>query len=157
MDFLGGINGMNFTPITDYNKQLHGNKAFEIDSESLDFENILNKQAASIQNPIAIQGGVQMNNIDDVAAQTAVQSTPDTSTVGNLMKSFSNSIGGGLNSVNSSINAANKAQEALAMGENISVHDVMLASEKAALSMQMAMQVRNKVMSAYSEINNIRI
>lgn len=156
MDFIGGITGMNISPITDYNKQLHNSKAFEIDSESLDFENILNKQTASLQNPITVKGGVQVNNIDDVAAQTAVQSVSQDSTAG-LMNSFSKSINGGLNSVNSAIKSADRAQEALAMGENISVHDVMLASEKAALSMQMTMQLRNKIMSAYSEINNIRV
>jgi flagellar hook-basal body complex protein FliE len=75
----------------------------------------------------------------------------------NFMKNFSNSINSGLTSVNNNIEAADKAQESFAMGEDVSVHDVMIASEKAALSLQMAMQIRNKLISAYSEINNIRV
>ena len=53
--------------------------------------------------------------------------------------------------------AADKAQEALAMGEDISVHDVMIAAEKASLSLQMALQLRNKLLTAYQEINNVRV
>ncbi len=45
----------------------------------------------------------------------------------------------------------------MAMGEDVSVHDVMIASEKASLSMGMALQLRNKILSAYTEINNVRV
>lgn len=154
MNYIGGIEGMNFSPITNYNNYLKNSKSFEIDSNG-DFENILNQQTAAIQNPI--QGGVQMNNFDEVTAQNSVQAASDSSPTGNFIQSFSNSIGSGLNSVNDSIQAANKAQEAFATGENVSVHDVMIASEKANLNLQLAMQLRNKLMSAYNEINNVRV
>lgn len=154
MNYIGGIEGMNFTPIANFNNYLKNNKFLEIDSNG-DFENILNQQSAAIQNPI--QGGVQMNNFDEVAAQNSVQTVSETSPTGNFIQSFSNSVDKGLNSVNDSIQAANKAQEAFATGENVSVHDVMIASEKANLNLQLAMQIRNKLMSAYNEINNVRV
>lgn len=157
MNFVGGIDGMNFTPITNYNKYLHGSKSLEVNTEGMDFENILQQQTAAMQNPFEIQGGIQMNNIDDVVAKNSVQSVSDASNAGHLLKSFSNSVNGGLNSVNDAMTAANKAQEEFAMGGNVSVHDVMIASEKASLSMQMAMQLRNKLMTAYNEINNIKV
>lgn len=46
-------------------------------------------------------------------------------------------------------------QEAFARGEDVSVHDMMIASEKATLSLQMAMQIRNKMISAYTDIKNM--
>lgn len=157
MEFLGGVEGMNFSPISNYNGFLKNNVAFDVDS-GLDFENILNKQTNMMQNSQAVQGGVDMNmGFDDVLAKSTVQSAENSSSVGNFAKSIGESIGGGLNAVNNNVVAANKAQEAMAMGEDVSVHDVMIASEKASLSMGMAMQLRNKLISAYTEINNIRV
>lgn len=156
MDFIGGIAGMNFTPISNYNNYINNNHSFDVNS-GMDFENVLNKQTAALQDPMKIQGGVEMNNFDDIMAQSTVQPTENAESSGSFIKSFSNSLNGGLNSVNNAVKAADRAQEALAMGEDISVHDVMIASEKASLSMQMAMQLRNKVMNAYNEINNVKV
>lgn len=157
MDFLGGVEGMKFAPIGNYNNYLKNNVAFDVDSD-LSFENILNKQSNMMQNPTNVQGGVSMDTMfEDVLAQNSVQASSDSSSLGNFAKSLSNSIGGGLNSVNNSVVSAQKAQEAMAMGEDVSVHDVMIASEKASLSMGMAMQLRNKILSAYTEINNVRV
>ncbi|MDD3436283.1 MAG: flagellar hook-basal body complex protein FliE [Candidatus Gastranaerophilales bacterium] len=158
MDFIGGIEGMKFTPISNYNSYLENNKAFDVDGGN-EFENILN-QTMSTQNAQTVQGGVSVNNFDELMNQANIQATQtavDSTSTGNFINSFSNSINGGLNSVNKNIQAADKAQEALAMGEDISVHDVMIAAEKASLSLSMAMQLRNKLLSAYSEINSVKV
>lgn len=157
MEFIGGINGMNFTPITNYNNYLKGNKAFDVDSDSMDFENILNQQTAALQDSFKVQGGIEMNNFSDVVAKNSIETVSDNASTGNFIKSFSESLNGGLNSVDDSIKAADRAQEALATGEDISVHDVMIAAEKASLNLQMAMQLRNKLMMAYTEINNVKV
>lgn len=154
MDYIGGISGMNFSPITNYNNYLKNSKALDVDLDSMDFENVLNQQTAAMQAPL--QGGVQMNNISDISVQNTIQSASDV-TSGDVLGNFQKSINSGLTSVNDNVVAANKAQEAFAAGENVSVHDVMIASEKASLSLQMAMQLRNKLLSAYSEINNVRV
>lgn len=156
MDFIGGIAGMNFTPVTNYNKVLKNNMSFDVNS-SMDFENILNNQTMQLQNTSAIQGGVEMNNFDDLVAQQSVKSVDSDSPTSNFMNSFSQSLNGGLNSVNDSIKSANAAQESLATGGDVSVHDVMIAAEKASLNLQMTMQLRNKLLSAYNEINNVRV
>lgn len=156
MDYIGSIAGMNFTPVANYNNYLKNNKSFDIDSTNMDFENILNQQTTAIQNSMNLQGGVELNNFDDVVAKNSIQSLDNTST-GNFVKSFSDSISSGLSSVNDSIKAADRAQEALATGEDVSVHDVMIAAEKASLNLQMAMQLRNKLMMAYTEINNVKV
>lgn len=156
MEFIGQVAGMNFTPINNYNNYLKGNKAFDVDSTNMDFENILNQQTAAIQDSMNIKGGVELNNFSDVVAKNSVQ-TADNASAGSFMKSFSDSVGSGLNSVNDSVKAADRAQEALATGEDVSVHDVMIAAEKASLNLQMAMQLRNKLMMAYTEINNVKV
>lgn len=156
MDYIGGVDGMNFTPISNYNSYLKNSMSFDVDS-NMDFENILSKQTAQLQNSQQIQGGIQMSNFDDVLAQSSVQGLDSNQTTGNMLNSFSKSIGHGLQSTNESIIAADKAQEAFATGENVSVHDVMIASEKASLSMGLTMQLRNKLLSAYSELNNVRV
>lgn len=156
MDFIGGLEGMKFTPISNYNNMLKNNAAFDVNS-NLSFESILDKQTAALQNSSKVQGGIDMNvNFEDIMAN-AVQSTDDSGKAGSFLGGFSKSIGSGLNSVNNSVLAASKAQEAMAMGEDVSVHDVMIATEKANLSMQMALQLRNKLVSAYNEINNVRV
>lgn len=152
---LNILGSMNFTPIGNYNNYLKQNLSFDVDS-NVDFENILNQQTAAMQSPTQIQGGVELNNFGDIVAKNSVESINETSS-GNFLQNVSKSIHGGLSSVDANVKAADKAQEAFAAGENVSVHDVMIASEKATLSLQMAMQLRNKLMSAYTEINNVRV
>ena len=157
MNFIGGIEGMNFAPISGYNNMLKNSMAFDV-SDGVDFENVLNTRQAFIQqNPTKISGGVEMNmNFDDMMVQKTSASEKNGS-AGDLLKSISSSVSGGINSVNQKNIAAEHAQEAFALGDNISVHDVMIASEKSSLSMQMAMQLRNKMVAAYTEINNVRV
>lgn len=45
----------------------------------------------------------------------------------------------------------------LAMGESKNVHEAMLGLEKANLSMQFTVQVRNKVIEAYQEIMRMQV
>ena len=61
----------------------------------------------------------------------------------------------GLDSVNKARIEADRMQEDLAMGGPTSVHDAMIAAEKAELSMQMAIQVRNRILNAYTEITQM--
>lgn len=162
MDFIngvqGGIQGMKFNPISNYNNYLKSNASFDVDTTNMAFENILNQQQSAMQDSsIQVKGGIEMNNFDDVLAKSTVQGIDGNQNTGNFIDSVSHSISSGLNSVNDKVKAADRAQEALAMGEDISVHDVMIAAEKASLSMQMAMQLRNKMMAAYNEISNIRV
>ena len=42
-------------------------------------------------------------------------------------------------------------------GEDVSMHDVMIAMNEAQMSMQMLLEVRNKVVEAYQEINRLSL
>lgn len=156
MDFSGQIEGLKFSPISNYNSFLKETASFDVDA-GMEFENILNKQSEKLQSQNKIQGGIELNRIDDVVGRNSVQSIEGSDSTGTFISSVGNSINGGLSSVNNAVEAANKAQEAFAAGENVSVHDVMIASEKASLSLSMAIQLRNKLLGAYNEINNIKV
>jgi flagellar hook-basal body complex protein FliE len=60
----------------------------------------------------------------------------------------------GLDSVQKS--ADDKAME-LAAGEPIDLHEVMLSRETASLHMQLALQVRNKLVEAYQDVMRMQI
>ena len=61
----------------------------------------------------------------------------------------------GLNAVNKARLEADRMQEDLAMGGPTSLHDATIAAEKAELSLQMAVQVRNRILSAYTELTQM--
>lgn len=50
-----------------------------------------------------------------------------------------------------------KLNESMALGLTDNLHQVMIASEKAELALQLTMQVRNKIMDAYQEIMRMPI
>lgn len=52
--------------------------------------------------------------------------------------------------------SARLANEA-ALGGDVDLHDVMIASEKASVSMQLTMQVRNKLVEAYQEMMRMQV
>ncbi len=72
-----------------------------------------------------------------------------------LYRSFSEAISDGINHVNELQRASNDATEYFASGGNIDIHSVLIASQKAHMGLEMATQLRNKVLSAYKEITRM--
>lgn len=54
-------------------------------------------------------------------------------------------------------NQADSSSLALAKGDPIDIHEVMIANEQASLGFSMAVQVRNKLIDAYSEIMRMSV
>jgi flagellar hook-basal body complex protein FliE len=54
-------------------------------------------------------------------------------------------------------NQADSSSLALAKGDPIDVHEVMLNTEQASLGFSMALQVRNKLVDAYTEIMHMSV
>lgn len=71
--------------------------------------------------------------------------------------SFKDMLLNSLSEVNSMQLDANRAVEALATGEDVSPGEVMTAVQKADLAFRMMMQIRNKLVSAYQDVQNIRV
>ena len=59
--------------------------------------------------------------------------------------------------VNSMQAAADKAVEKLATGGNVNPAEVLTAVQKADIAFQMMIQVRNKLVDAFTEIKNLQI
>ncbi len=71
--------------------------------------------------------------------------------------SFKNFLLNSIDQVNSMQQDANRAVEHLATGGDVSPAEVFTAVQKADLAFRMMMQVRNKLVSAYQEVQNIRV
>ena len=71
--------------------------------------------------------------------------------------SFANILQDSLKQVNALQNEADQAIESLATGGPATLHDTMLAVEKAELSFKLMMQVRNKIVEAYQEILRMQV
>lgn len=70
---------------------------------------------------------------------------------------FSNMLDKYINNVNGKHKNAAQAVETFASGGDIDIHSVMIASEKASLSMQLAMQLKSKLLTAYKEVSSMRV
>ena len=71
--------------------------------------------------------------------------------------SFAHTLRDSLAQVNSLQHEADRAIESLATGGPATLHDTMLAVEKAELSFKLMMQVRNKIVEAYQEILRMQV
>ena len=137
MDFATGISefntNYNLNAINDYNNFLRGKAAFEVDNTS--FDDVLEK----------------------AAKKYPVNDKNDPTGLGTFASNMGNAFSNSLNAVNDASILADKLQEDIASGGSTSIHDAMIAAEKAALSMQMTVQVRNRLVSAYTELTQMAI
>lgn len=72
-------------------------------------------------------------------------------------ESFKDLLMQNLQKVNSLQNDANKAVEDLHSGKRDDLETVLMATQKADTAFRMLQQVRNKLMDAYSELQQIRV
>ncbi|AST97512.1 flagellar hook-basal body complex protein FliE [Shouchella clausii] len=78
-------------------------------------------------------------------------------TEANSKGDFKSALMNALQSVNQDQLASSEATQALVKQEPIDVHDVMIAASKASVSMQAALEVRNKAVEAYQEMMRMQI
>ncbi|NLM75335.1 MAG: flagellar hook-basal body complex protein FliE [Clostridiaceae bacterium] len=71
--------------------------------------------------------------------------------------SFKDMIIDALKNVNALEQESIKITEDFIAGKHDNIHSVMIASEKAAISLQFVMEVRNKVLDAYQEIMRMQV
>lgn len=71
---------------------------------------------------------------------------------------FADALKASLDQVNTSMKHADSLGERFAMGDDtVSLSDTMIAMQKASLSFQASVQVRNKLVSAYHDIMNMQV
>ena len=72
-------------------------------------------------------------------------------------QNFANSLKEAIANVNNAQIASDQATNTLISGGDIELHDVMIASQKASVSMELTMQVRNKAVEAYQEMMRMSV
>lgn len=70
---------------------------------------------------------------------------------------FGRLLGDGLSALHQQTNAASEALAAYAVGSGGSTHELLIAMEQAKLSMQLAVEVRNRLLEAYQELSRLQI
>lgn len=69
---------------------------------------------------------------------------------------FGNLLGDAFNQLSSQQIGADQSMQAMIMGEDIEMHDVMIQTTEAQLSLELAVQVRNKCIEAFNEMKNMQ-
>ena len=92
-------------------------------------------------------------------APASASLVPDPATIdGASAPSFMQTLHNALNGVDSTVATANNAATAFSAGDkSIPLSDVMVSLEQANLAMQMASGVRDKVVSAYTNVMNMQV
>lgn len=139
MDFSTSIQSFNtnfnLNAVQDYNRFLQRSDSFQFDDDITAFSTALEKASKAVP----------------------MRDKADPAGMGSFMDKIGSSFGNGLDAVNRAKLEADRLQEDLAMGGPTSIHDAMIAAEKAQLSLQMATQVRNRIITAYQEINSMAL
>jgi flagellar hook-basal body complex protein FliE len=92
--------------------------------------------------------------INGTGGAQALQPTDSKKTQG---PSFSQFLNSAIQQVNTQQVEADKLTELMAAGKAPDLHSVMIASEKATMSFQLGVQIRNKAMEAYQEIMRMQM
>lgn len=98
-------------------------------------------------------GGINIASVQSLAQP----SSPEKMSSGKTQQSFSDLLGSMLHKVNQSQAESNLATEKLATGKLTDLNQVMIAAEKASITLQTTVEVRNKVVEAYQEIMRTQI
>ncbi len=86
----------------------------------------------------------------DAAQQADIQS-------GNVLQTFGTILNTEMGNINNLNATANQSVETYATGGDIELHNVILAVEKADMALQLATQVRNRILGAYQEISRMNV
>ncbi|MCR8630817.1 MULTISPECIES: flagellar hook-basal body complex protein FliE [Paenibacillus] len=70
---------------------------------------------------------------------------------------FGNFLTDAMNKLNQQQQSVDKLNDQFVKGEISDVHQLMIATEKASLGLQLTVQVRNKVIDAYQEIMRMQV
>jgi len=96
-------------------------------------------------------------NIKGIPGQLTTPSVKGRPDSADAAKGFGNFLKGAVGEVNMLHHGANQAVEALTAGRSQDVHNTMIALQKADVSFQLLMQIRNKVVSAYETVMRMQI
>jgi flagellar hook-basal body complex protein FliE len=93
-----------------------------------------------------------MDSIRDITGGSNLQPSSKIANSGTSQVSFKDTLKSLTLEVNRQLKEADRKAEEFALGKKNDLHEVMIASEKADLSLRFLLQIRNKLLEAYQEI-----
>ncbi|ALN84760.1 flagellar hook-basal body complex protein FliE [Lysobacter capsici] len=70
---------------------------------------------------------------------------------------FMNVMGAGLSRADQSLRSADTQLRALAAGQDIPIHEVMIAMEQARMDLTLVVEVRNRMLESYQELTRMQL
>lgn len=98
-----------------------------------------------------------ITNVSPVSGLNAGGGTQSGNATGQGVDSFSKILGAAIQNLNQVEAGANQAVAQLSSGEDVDLHQVMIAMQEADIAFQMALQVRNKLVEAYQEVMRMQV
>ena len=96
------------------------------------------------------------NQIGDMDGKLQSRGVPKSS-VGNVAGSMKQALTNAIEQLDQSQKTADTGINQLVAGEPVDLHQVMLQMEESMLKLNLALQVRNKVIEAYQEIQRMQV
>jgi flagellar hook-basal body complex protein FliE len=108
-------------------------------------------------NPYGVGGAGGLNAANQIQGLNELQANAGQGVQGADSSSFKDMLIDSIKQVNTMQQDADRAVETLFTGGDVNPAEVLTAVQKADLAFRMMMQIRNKLVAAYEEIQNIRI
>ncbi len=102
----------------------------------------------------ALPQAVPATELDKLFPQTDITPLRPAGPAG---QSFSNLLGQMVQEVNSKQAAAGDAVNGLISGQDVSLHQTMIAVQEASISFQLMVEVRNKLLDSYQELMRMQV
>ena len=99
----------------------------------------------------------KIGTIGSLAPTRSIFETSESEAAGSISIPFSDYFKKALDETNNLLVSAQNLSDDFAAGRTDNIHQVFLAAEKADIALQFTMQIRNKIMDAYSEIMRMQI
>lgn len=98
-----------------------------------------------------------MNSLSKIQTPFIQNQMIQTSAPENKVDGFGDLFKKALQEVNAAQKESEKKTTELVMGKGTDIHEVMIASQKSSLSLQLTVQMRNKAVEAYQEIMRMQV
>ena len=105
-----------------------------------------------VMNAININSDIFTNIIENNSINKSEVSSQSNSKI-----KFEDVITNTISKVNESQINANNMIESLIKGEDVTMHEVMLSMQESQMSMQLMLEVRNKLFEAYQQLNGVQL
>lgn len=98
-----------------------------------------------------------VSSINRISQLSASKGTGQSGQTAAVLDNFGQILSDSMHSLQAKEDTANQAIATLAAGEDIELHQVMLAMQEADIAFQLAIQIRNKIVDAYQEVMRMQV